>query len=84
MLAIFISQVCTSVLRLLVQYQFINAYIRVNVYIVALCVCNFIAENFLNARQKPNVFENDSEMAVGTVGVHTIDVGPSEVFHAMA
>ena len=52
-------------------------------YIVVLCVCNFIAEK-LNVRQKPSVFGNASGTAIGMVGVHTIDVGPLGVFHAMA
>ena len=52
-------------------------------YNVVLCVCNFIAEK-LNVRQKPSVFGNASETAIGMVGVHTIDFGPLGVFHAMA
>ena len=52
-------------------------------YIVVLCVCNFIAEK-LNVRQKTGVFGNASGTAIGMVGVHTIDVGPLGVFHAMA
>jgi hypothetical protein len=54
-------------------------------YIVVLCVCNFIAEKLnYNVRQKPSVFGNASGTAIGMVGVHTIDFGPLGVFHAMA
>ena len=52
-------------------------------YIVVLCVCDFIAEK-LNVRQKLSVFGNASETAIGIVGVHTIDFGPLGVFHVMA
>jgi hypothetical protein len=89
------EQVYTSVLRLLFQRHFINVYtfgssweiltdtVLLKVYIVVLCVRNFIAGK-LNVRQKPIVFGNASETAIGAVGVHTIDFGPLGVFHAMA
>ena len=90
--AIFISQVYTfgaiptplyQCVHFLSRYEILADTVLVKMYIFVLCVCNFIAEK-LNVRQKPSVFGNASETAIGMVGVHTIDFGPLGVFHAMA